>query len=84
MIINNIKKPTGIAVHKVWSVDDASDIKPVSIKLMRANGSIASDAIIVRIIDKNGTNETVRETLGIKSGTKVVLKGAFIQGANLT
>ena len=47
--ITNIKNTTGIAVRKVWNVNNNNDIKPISVELRKAQETPEENAVKVKI-----------------------------------
>lgn len=80
--ITNTKQTTGIAVHKVWDVENDNDIQPVTVQLKEASCNVATGALVVNIFDRytSTTDYELRETLHVKSGTNIIIQGSLIQG----
>lgn len=78
--ITNTKQTTGIAVHKVWDVENDNDIKPVTVQLMKAGESLDDDARQVTVVALNQYEnyaEYGRTTYYVKNGTDIVINVGY-------
>lgn len=71
IVITNTKETTGIAVKKLWDVEDSNDIKPVTVKLYEATASVSSDGVPVHVY----YNNALYADWHIIPGTDIIFSG---------